>query len=113
MIMAADIKISVIIPVYNAEKYLRECLDSVIEQTLQEIEIICVDDGSTDNSLAILKEYTQKDERLKIIEQANRGAGAARNLGMAVALGEYLAFLDADDLYYPQALAQAYSVAVK
>lgn len=113
MIMAADIKISVIIPVYNAEKYLRECLDSVIEQTLQEIEIICVDDGSTDNSLAILKEYTQKDERLKIIEQANRGAGAARNLGMAVALGEYLAFLDADDLYYPQALAQAYAVAVK
>lgn len=113
MIMAADIKVSVIIPVYNAEKYLRECLDSVIEQTLQEIEIICVDDGSTDNSLAILKEYTQKDERLKIIEQANRGAGAARNMGMAVALGEYLAFLDADDLYYPQALAQAYAAAVK
>lgn len=113
MIMAANIKVSVIIPVYNAEKYLRECLDSIVKQTLQEIEIICVDDGSTDNSLAILKEYKQKDERLKIIEQANRGAGAARNAGMVLAQGEYLAFMDADDLYYPTALAQAYVAAVK
>lgn len=113
MNMAVDIKVSVIIPVYNAEKYLRECLDSVCSQSLQNIEIICVDDGSTDNSLTILREYVGKDERLKVIEQVNSGAGAARNLGMATARGEYLAFLDSDDLYYPQALAQAYAVAVK
>ena len=113
MNMAADIKVSVIIPVYNAEKYLRECLDSVCNQSLQEIEIICVDDGSKDNSLTILREYVEQDERLKIIEQVNSGAGVARNTGMKAAVGEYLAFMDADDLYYPQALAQAYAVAVK
>ncbi len=94
-----NIKISVIIPVYNAEKYLRECLDSIVKQTLQEIEIICIDDGSTDNSLAVLREYERKDERLKIIEQANSGAGVARNAGMKAARGEYLAFMDADDVH--------------
>lgn len=103
-----NIKVSVIIPVYNVEKYLRECLDSVIGQTLPDIEIICVDDGSTDSSLSILQEYEGEDKRLKIIEQANRGAGAARNAGMAVAQGEYLAFMDADDLYCPQALDRAF-----
>ncbi len=104
-----NIKISIIIPIYNAEKYLRECLDSVIGQTLQGIEIICVDDGSTDNSLRILREYSGKDERIKIIEQVNSGAGAARNAGIAVAQGEYLAFMDADDVYCPEALELAYS----
>lgn len=106
-----NIKISVIIPVYNAEKYLRECLDSIVKQTLQEIEIICIDDGSTDNSLAVLREYERKDERLKIIEQLNSGAGAARNTGMAVAQGEYLAFMDADDVYCSGALNAVYSKA--
>ena len=91
--------ISVIIPVYNMEKYLRECLDSVINQTLKDIEIICVDDGSTDNSLEILKEYAKKDKRLKVFTQKNKGAGAARNLGLTHATGEYLAFLDGDDYY--------------
>ena len=93
-------KVSVIIPVYNVEKYLRECLDSVINQTLKDIEIICIDDGSTDSSLSILKEYAKKDKRIKIIKQKNLGAGAARNKGIKIAKGEFVIFLDSDD-YYP------------
>jgi len=107
-----NIKVSVIIPIYNAEKYLAECLDSVIGQSLQNIEILCVDDGSTDNSLSILKEYVKKDERIGAITQANQGAGNARNAGIALAQGEYLAFMDADDLYYPEALGEAYIKAI-
>ena len=90
-------KVSVIIPVYNVEEYLRECLDSVVNQTLKEIEIICVDDGSTDNSLEILKEYAKKDSRITVITQQNLHAGVARNAGLAVAKGEYVHFLDSDD----------------
>lgn len=92
-------RVSVIIPVYNAEKYLRECLDSVVNQTLKDIEIICVNDGSTDNSLQILEEYASQDNRIKIINQENQGAGAARNKGLEIAQGEYLSFLDADDYF--------------
>ena len=92
-------KVSVIIPVYNVEEYLRECLDSVVNQTLKEIEIICVDDGSTDNSLEILKEYAKKDSRITVITQQNLHAGVARNAGLAVARGEYLSFLDSDDFF--------------
>ncbi len=90
-------KVSVIIPVYNAEVYLRECLDSVINQTLREIEVICIDDGSTDSSLSILKEYAQKDPRVSVLQQENLHAGVARNAGIAVAQGEYIHFLDSDD----------------
>ena len=90
-------KVSVIIPVYNSEKYLRACLDSVVNQTLRDIEIICVNDGSTDNSLAILQEYAQKDGRITILNQPNLYAGVARNNGLAKATGEYVHFLDADD----------------
>ncbi|MBT0881442.1 glycosyltransferase, partial [Campylobacter sp. 2018MI27] len=90
-------KVSVIIPVYNTEKYLGECLDSVINQSLKEIEIICVDDGSTDNSLEILKEYAAKDNRITVLTQENLYAGVARNAGMMVASGEYYHFLDSDD----------------
>ena len=78
-------KVSVIIAVYNVEKYLRQCMDSVVNQTLHDIEIICVDDGSTDNSLSILKDYQIKDARVKIYAQQNKGAGAARNLGLQYA----------------------------
>lgn len=92
-------KVSVIIPVYNTEEYLRECLDSVVNQTLKEIEIICVDDGSTDNSARILEKYATKDSRFKIIAQKNQGAGFARNEGIKIAKGEYIAFLDSDDYY--------------
>lgn len=91
------VKVSVIIPVYNVQKYLAECLDSVINQTLKDIEIICVDDGSKDNSLKILEEYAAKDGRITILKQQNKGAGAARNLGMSIAKGEYLSFIDSDD----------------
>lgn len=90
-------KISVIIPVYNAENYLPECLNSVINQTLQEIEIICINDGSTDNSLSVLEKYSLKDSRIRILNQKNEGVSKARNLGIENAKGEFLAFLDADD----------------
>lgn len=92
-------KVSVIVPVYNVEKYLRPCLDSIINQTLQDIEIICIDDGSTDCSLDILNEYARIDDRLKVITQRNLFAGVARNTGMEVAQGEYYVFLDADDFF--------------
>ena len=92
-------KVSIIIPVYNAEKYLRECLDSLTGQTLKDIEIICVDDGSTDSSLSILEEYKSRDGRIKVLHQQNQYAGAARNNGIPEAAGEYLLFLDADDFF--------------
>lgn len=95
--MKTEIKISVIIPVYNVEQYLRECLDSIVNQTLKDIEIICVNDGSTDNSLAILEEYANKDGRIKIINKENGGPSAARNCAIALAQGEYIGFVDSDD----------------
>lgn len=93
--------VSVIIPVYNQEKYLRKCLDSVCNQSLQNIEVICVNDGSTDNSKEILENYAKQDSRIHILSQKNQGAGAARNLGMQVARGKYLSFLDSDDIFEP------------
>ena len=101
-------KISVIMPVYNGEKYLNQCLDSVIGQSLQDIEIICVNDGSTDSSPDILRSYAAKDPRVKVFDQPNLNAGAARNLGMKYATGEYYSFLDADDFFDPQMLELAY-----
>ena len=89
--------VSIIIPVYNAEKYLRRCLDSVCGQTLDDIEIICVDDGSTDNSLKILKEYEEKDKRITVLHQENKGQSIARNQGLRISAGEYVWFVDADD----------------
>ena len=97
-------KISVIIPVYNTEKYLRECLDSVVNQTLRDFEIICVDDGSTDGSLEILWEYAAADGRMRVFTQKNLHAGIARNHGLRQARGEYCAFLDSDDILLPNAL---------
>ena len=93
----ADIKVSIIIPVYNVEKYLKQCLDSVVNQTLTEIEVICVDDGSTDNSLQILGEYAEKDDRIRVISKENGGIASARNKGMEYATGEYIGFVDSDD----------------
>ena len=94
-----DYKITVVIPIYNAEKWLRECLDSVSSQSLREIEIICVNDGSPDHSLAILKEYAATDSRIVIIDKQNEGVGAARNDGIRSARGEFIAFMDPDDKY--------------
>ena len=90
-------KVSVIIPVYNVEKYLRECLDSVVNQTIKDIEIICVNDGSTDGSLDILNEYCSNDDRFVIINQENQGLSVARNNGLNSASGDYIAFIDSDD----------------
>lgn len=92
-------KISVIIPVYNVEKYLKRCLDSVINQTYKNLEIILIDDGSTDNSGKICDEYAEKDKRVKLFSQINQGAGAARNFGLAIANGNYIVFIDPDDFY--------------
>ena len=103
-----NIKVSVIIPVYNVEEYLRQCLDSIVNQTLQDIEIICVNDESTDGSLAILEEYAKTDSRITIINQKNAGAGAARNKGLEIARGEYLSFLDSDDFFELDMLEKAY-----
>ena len=90
-------QISVIIPVFNVEKYLKECLLSVVNQTFQDIEILCINDGSTDNSLNILEEFKKKDSRIKIITQKNHGLGASRNVGLKNAKGKYIYFLDSDD----------------
>ncbi len=106
--MNKETKVSVIIPVYNTEKYLRQCLDSVVNQTLRDIEIICVDDGSTDGSIEILREYEQKDSRVKVLCQKNQYAGVARNNGMTIASGEYYMFLDADDFFELELLEKLY-----
>ena len=102
-------KVSVIIPVYNGELYLRECLDSVCAQTLKDIEIICVDDGSTDSSYDILQEYAEKDGRVSVYHQENQYVGIARNNGLEHSDGEYVAFWDCDDTFEPDALECMYN----
>lgn len=89
--------VSVIIPVYNTEKYLKRCLDSVLNQSYTDIEVIVVNDGSTDNSLQILKEYEKNDNRIKLIDQQNQGVSSARNTGLENVNGEYIIFIDSDD----------------
>lgn len=105
------IKISVIIPVYNACDYVSQCLDSVLAQSLKEIEIICVDDGSTDNSYEILQRYQKADGRIRVIRQENQFAGIARNRGIKIASGEYLYFLDSDDYIEETFLEKMYEAA--
>ncbi|TAH69976.1 MAG: glycosyltransferase [Anaerolineaceae bacterium] len=107
------IDVSVIMPVYNAEKYLPIAMDSLSVQTLNNIEIICVNDGSTDGSADILEKYANKDSRIKVFYQRNSYAGVARNTGMVVAKGKYLSFLDADDYFKPEMLMEAYMNAEK
>lgn len=106
-------KISIIIPVYNIEKYLSECLESILNQTFKDFEVICVNDGSTDSSLEILKSFAQKDSRFKIFSQKNQGAAIARNTGIKQAKGEYLQFLDSDDYFEPNMLEELYCYAEK
>ena len=89
--------ISVIVPVYNVEKYLAKCLDTVLAQTFTDIEVICVNDGSTDGSRKILEEYSKKDSRIKIVDKENGGLSSARNAGMKIATGEFISFVDSDD----------------
>ena len=106
-------KVSIVIPVYNVEKYLRECLDSVVNQSLRDIEIICINDGSTDNSFKILEEYKSKEIRLQVLSQKNGGQSKARNAGLEVATGEYIYFLDSDDYIKTDALEILYKIAKK
>ena len=105
--------ISIIIPVYNVETYLRPCRDSIINQTFHDIEIICVNDGSTDNSLSILKDYAAKDDRFVIIDIENGGQGLARNIAIELAKGEYIGFIDSDDWIDLNMYQELYSSAKK
>lgn len=102
-------KVSVIMPVYNIENYIRQALDSVVRQTLSDIEIICIDDGSTDATLSIIEEYAEKDDRFIVIKQHNSGAGNARNKGLDIAKGECLSFLDGDDFFEYDLLETVYN----
>ncbi|WP_297712214.1 glycosyltransferase [Clostridium sp.] len=104
-------KVSIIIPVYNVEKYLVECLESVVNQTLDNIEIICINDGSTDGSLKILEDYNLKYKNIKIINQENSGLSAARNSGIKVAKGKYLYFLDSDDYIELNSMEECFNIA--
>lgn len=106
-------KVSIIVPVYKVEPWLRECMDSLVNQTLKEIEIICVDDGSPDNCGKILDEYVEKDKRVKVIHQKNSGVQKARNAGLDVATGEYIAFVDPDDYLERNAYEISYNYAKK
>ena len=96
--------LSLLVPIYNVERYLRECLDSAVAQTLEDIEIICINDGSTDNSPAIICEYMQRDARVKMIDKANSGYGDSMNRGLEMARGKYVGILESDDFMVPDAL---------
>ena len=98
-------EVSVIIPVYNRAAHIAQALDSVLSQDISAIEVICIDDGSTDDSLHILQQYSEKDKRVRVYTQKNQYAGVARNRGLHEASGEYIAFLDADDFFLPDALS--------
>ena len=102
-------QISVVLPVYNVEEYLRQCLDSLANQTFEDFEVICVNDGSGDSSLSILEEYASEDERFKIISQENKGLSGARNTGMDYIKGKYTIFVDSDDWLELNALEKLYN----
>lgn len=106
-------KISVIVPVYNVEKYLDRCMESITNQTLKDIEIICVNDGSTDNSKSILEKYKNNDERITIIDKSNRGYGSACNTGLRLAKGEYISIIEPDDFINENMYSDLYNIAAK
>lgn len=101
-------QISLIIPLYNAEKYLVPCLESVARQSFRDFEVLCINDGSQDGTEAIVKGFAEKDSRFRLINQENAGCSAARNHGIAVAEAPYIAFLDQDDMLHPQAFEALY-----
>lgn len=105
--------LSIIIPVYNAEKYIDRCISSVVNQSLKDIEIVLINDGSTDNSLSLCRAWELKDKRIKLISQSNSGVSAARNSGIDVAIGEYLMFLDSDDYMFPKMCETMCEVLIK
>ena len=104
-------KVSIVVPVYKVEEYIDRCLDSLLNQTLKDIEIILVDDGSPDNCPKICDEYAQKDARVRVVHKQNEGLGYARNSGMEVAVGEYIAFVDSDDFVDIRMFEELYDVA--
>ena len=106
-------EVSVIIPVYNSEKYVEKCICSVMAQTLPELEIIIINDGSIDESGKILRKLAQKDSRIILLEQENKGVAAARNLGVEKATGKYLTFVDGDDYLQEDYIEKMYSLAEK
>ena len=105
-------KISIIVPVYNVEGYLPACLESILAQTFSDFEVILINDGSTDRSAKICREFAQKDERICLVTQENKGQALARNLGLDYAQGEYITFIDADDRVAPHYLAALYEAAL-
>ena len=111
--MIKNDKISIIVPIYNVEPYINRCLDSIINQTYTNLEIICINDGSIDNSLNILKEYQKKDKRIKIIDKKNAGVSAARNDGIKKTTGEYITFVDSDDWLELDAIEVLYNALKK
>ncbi len=109
----AEPKVSILVPIYNVECYLRECLESLINQTLNDIEIICINDGSTDNSAQIMHEYSLKDNRIKIIDKENSGYGASMNRGLEIATGEYIGIVESDDFADLNMYEHLYNIANK
>lgn len=108
--MTAPVKISVLVPVYNVEPYLAQCLESICAQTLRELEVVCVDDASTDGSLSILREFAERDQRVKVVQAPeNGGLSRTRNLAMSYAQGEYLVLVDSDDWLETDLLEEMYS----
>lgn len=107
----SKIKVSVLVPIYNVEKYLQQCLESLLRQTLKEIEIICINDGSTDTSLSIIQRYKSKDERIVLLNKKNSGYGDSMNKGLSLAKGEYIAILESDDFAEQDLLGKLYSLA--
>ena len=105
----SNVEISVILPVYNVDKYLRDCLDSLSRQNMSSVEFICVNDGSTDSSLTILNEYAEKDSRFVVVSQANAGQGVARHKGLELSKGKYIVFVDPDDWIEDDALEKIYN----
>ena len=106
-------KVSIIIPTYNVEMYLVECMESVVNQTLKDIEIICINDGSTDGSLEILKSYAQKDDRIVLVDKENGGYGIGMNIGLDKATGEYIGIVEPDDFIPLNMYSDLYEKAVK
>ncbi|HEX5790621.1 MAG TPA: glycosyltransferase family 2 protein, partial [Luteolibacter sp.] len=114
MSATGQIKVSVIIPFYGVEKYIEQCLESVTRQTLREIEIICIDDASPDDSATIVRRFAATDQRIRLIRNpVNRGVSVARNLGLSAARGDYLYVIDSDDFLHPEAIGKLHAKATQ
>lgn len=105
--------ISIIIPIYNDEKYIKDCLESIIAQTYSDFECLCLDDGSTDNTISIIEEYTKKDSRIRLLKNNHKGPGWERNYGISIAKGEFITFMDHDDFVEPIWLEKLYNTLIK